>query len=62
MHNLELVDNLAKSYNYTHEQVLNLELEFTYTLLWLHIEQEVERARINTLLKLMKKWPLPLDL
>ena len=42
MTNLELVDNFARSYNYTHDEVLALELEFVYTLIWLRTEQAAE--------------------
>lgn len=42
MSSLELVDTFARSYNYTHQEVLDLELEFVYTLVWLRTEQAVE--------------------
>lgn len=51
MINLELVDNFAQTYGYTHTQVLNLELEFVYNLLWLHAEQSVEANNYKALKK-----------
>ena len=51
MSNLELVDTFARGYNYSHDQVLELELEFVYTLIWLRTEQEVEADRYKEMQK-----------
>ena len=42
MSNLELVDNFSKVYGYKHSEVLDLELEFVYSILWMNAEQQVE--------------------
>ena len=55
MTNLELVDSFAQKYNYTHEQVLELELEFVYSLIWLSSEQAVEAERYKDLQRKMSK-------
>ena len=55
MTNLELVDTLARTYNYSHQGVLDLELEFVYTLIWLRTEQAVEADQYKDLQQKLAK-------
>jgi len=41
------IDNLAKQYSYTHDEVFNLEWEFVYTLKYVHMLQGEVQTKAN---------------
>ena len=44
---LILLDTFAKQYNYTHEEVFNMDWEFIYTIQFIHAQQNSIQSRAN---------------
>ena len=52
---LILIDNFAKTYKYTHEEVFALDWEFVYSLMYVHAQQAHIDRKAAKIRKNMKK-------